>query len=62
MPVEEQDKSMGVEQIARNISLARQIKASPVDLWGSEWWYWRLGQGDATIWEAVKRALTQQTV
>jgi hypothetical protein len=59
MPFEEQAKSMSVEQIARNVQLARKTTLSPIDLWGGEWWYWRLKKHqDPTIWQAVHRALT----
>lgn len=58
MSVEEQNKSMSPEAIKRNIALARKIKAAPIDLWGGEWWYWRLKQGDDTIWATVKKSLT----
>lgn len=57
MTNEEQAKSMNPQQIAQNITLARAIRARPIDLWGGEWWYWRLQQGDDTIWQAVKTAL-----
>jgi hypothetical protein len=55
----EQDKSMGPAQIAKNIALAKAVGASPIDLWGGEWWYWRLKQGDASIWQAVKAAIDE---
>jgi hypothetical protein len=54
---EEQDKSMDITQIKRNISLAEKVGAYPIDLWGGEWWYWRLKHGDASIWQAVRAAL-----
>jgi hypothetical protein len=58
MPEEEQDKSMDTQQIARNIKQAKKIKAYPIDLWGAEWWYWRLKKhDDASIWQAVKSEL-----
>jgi len=58
MPAAEQDKSMGSEHIARSVRLARKTGLSPIDLWGGEWWYWRLRkQHDPSTWEAVKRAL-----
>jgi hypothetical protein len=58
MPLAEQDKSMGPLQIARNISLARKTNAWPVDVWGGEWWYWRLAvHHDPSIWQAVQAAL-----
>lgn len=58
MPVEEQDKSMGVAQIRKNIALARKTRLEPIDLWGGEWWYWRLKQHhDPSIWRAVQESL-----
>jgi hypothetical protein len=59
MSSSEQAKSMGPQQIAKNIALARAIEAPPIDLWGGEWWYWRLMHGDTSIWEAVQQALTE---
>jgi hypothetical protein len=57
MPPAEQDKSMSPGHIRKNIQLARRTKLPPVDLWGGEWWYWRLKGGDPGIWEAVANAL-----
>jgi hypothetical protein len=58
MPADEQNKSMGPAQIARNVALARQTNAWPIDLWGGEWWYWRLKKDkDASIWKAVEAAI-----
>jgi hypothetical protein len=56
---EEQDRSMGPAQIARSIHLGRATGLYPIDLWGAEWWYWRLKHGDASIWDAVRQSLTQ---
>ena len=50
----EQDKSMSPAIIKRNLQLAKRVKAPPIDLWGGEWWYWRLNNGDNSIWNAVK--------
>jgi hypothetical protein len=44
---------MSSEQIARNVNLAKRINAYPIDLWGGEWWYWRLKHGDDSIWNSV---------
>ncbi len=57
MNTEEQAKSMNPHQIQENIKLAKAINGRPIDLWGGEWWYWRLLQGDDSIWLAVKNAL-----
>ena len=59
MDIKEQDKSMGVDQIAKNIALAKKTKLTPVDLWGGEWWYWRTKiKNDPSIWRAVKEELS----
>ena len=61
MPNAEQDKSMSVAHIQDNVRLARKINAPPIDLWGGEWWYWRLKQGDPSIWQAVLTACSADT-
>lgn len=53
----EQAKSMSTEQITRNISLAQQTGLYPIDIWGAEWWYWRLQHDDPSIWHTVRNAL-----
>jgi Beta-galactosidase len=59
MSIQEQDQSMSPQHIATNVRLAKAIKAAPIDLWGGEWWYWRLTtHNDASIWEAVRHQLT----
>jgi hypothetical protein len=58
MDVREQSNSMSIYNIAENLRLARRVKAGPIDLWGGEWWYWRLKtHKDPTIWGAVREAL-----
>jgi hypothetical protein len=58
MSDEEQDKSMGAIQIHKNVALAKAVKRYPIDLWGGEWWYWRIKKHkDPSIWEAVREAL-----
>jgi len=59
MNLEEQDKSASPARLKRNIQLARKTSLNPIDLWGGEWWYWRLHvKHDPSIWEAVKEALS----
>ncbi len=61
MMIPEQDKSMSVRHITKNIGLAKKTKLYPIDLWGGEWWYWRLKHvQDPLIWLAVQRALTRE--
>lgn len=58
MDVAEQDKSMSPGHIATNIALARRTQLYPIDLWGGEWWYWRLhNQNDSSVWQAVEGAI-----
>lgn len=58
----EQDRSMSTEHIAKNIRLGRAIHAAPIDLWGGEWWYWRLKhEHDPSIWRAVSSAIHDKT-
>ncbi|MEK7152555.1 MAG: cellulase family glycosylhydrolase [Patescibacteria group bacterium] len=59
MPAEEQDKSMSPAHIRENVSLARKTRLYPIDLWGGEWWYWRLKSiNDPGVWLTVQAALT----
>lgn len=54
----EQDKSMGPGQIEKALRLARQTKLFPVDLWGGEWWYWRLTKHrDSSVWDQIRPRL-----
>lgn len=58
MDQKEQDTSMGSVQIAKNIRLAGKTKLAPIDLWGGEWWYWRLSKhDDSSPWIAVQKGL-----
>lgn len=58
MSLEEQDKSMGIKRIERQLDFAEDTGMYPIDLWGSEWWYWRKYiQNDPQPWEAVKQRL-----
>ncbi len=57
LSIEEQNKSMSVEQIAKNFKFARKIGIKEMYLWGGEWWYWRMENGDPSIWEAVRQQL-----
>jgi hypothetical protein len=58
MSIAEQDRSMGPEQIKKSLDLARQTALYPIDLWGGEWWYWRLTKlDDPSTWQAVRDAL-----
>ncbi len=54
MSLEEQDISMGPDHIVFNLRLAKATRLYPIDLWGGEWWYWRLKvHNDPIIWNTV---------
>lgn len=60
LSIEEQDRSMSVEQIGKVFKFARQTGIRNIDLWGGEWWYWRkVNHNDPTIWEAVRTELNR---
>ncbi len=60
LSVEEQDKSMSIQQIHDSILFARMIGEKDIDMWGSEWWYWRKVNGDPSVWNAVKYEIETQ--
>lgn len=61
MSVSEQDKSMSPDHIQENFKLARAIKAPPLDLWGGEWWYWRIKtHNDHTIWQTIQTEIQRK--
>lgn len=62
MPDREQAKSMNSEQLTKNISLAKQTRLYPIDLWGGEWWYWRYQRGDEELVKTIKDNLTSDQV
>lgn len=58
MPQKEQDKSMNIAQLEKNIAYAQKTNLYPIDLWGGEWWYWRHLQGDKRFGEKVKELIS----
>ncbi|MGZ6005369.1 MAG: hypothetical protein ACXWLH_04430 [Candidatus Saccharimonadales bacterium] len=62
MSLEEQDKSMNIQQIKKNLELAQKTKLYPIDLWGGEWWYWRHTQSDKSLLRELKSLLRVQAV
>ncbi len=45
---------MSEARIKDNVLFAREIGAREIYTWGSEWWYWRMVNGDPSIWNTVK--------
>jgi len=54
--LDEQYKSMSLEQFRENVDYVKKIKFSEAYLWGAEWWYWlKTEKGDDRIWEEAKK-------
>lgn len=55
-PLEEQYKSMNVEQFRENIEYVKKVGFAEAYLWGGEWWYWlKTVKGDDDIWQEAKK-------
>jgi hypothetical protein len=52
--VETQYSRMDLEKINEVIDYASETRYDKQYLWGAEWWYWLLKQGDGEIWERGK--------
>lgn len=57
----EQSKSMNSEVAKAIIEKAKKTNLFPIDLWGSEWWYWRkVKLNDHSVCDTVKAELNKQ--
>ncbi len=55
-PVEEQIKTMNLEQFKKNIEFAGKTGLKEFYLWGAEWWYWmKEKQNQPDIWNEAKK-------
>ena len=55
-PLEEQEKTMNLEQFRKNISFAKKTQLPEIYLWGAEWWYWmKVKHNQGEIWEEAKK-------
>ncbi len=55
LPIEEQKKTMNLEQFRYNINFAKETGFDKIYLWGAEWWYWmKVKQGQSEIWMEAK--------
>lgn len=60
MSIKDQDRSMGTQQIKKNMVFGRKVGAKDIYIWGGEWWYWRKTTlNDPRPWNAVKQELTK---
>lgn len=57
--IEEQKKTMNLNQFRRNINFAQQTGLSRFYLWGVEWWYWlKQEQNQPQIWNEARQLLS----
>jgi len=55
LPLEEQEKTMSLEQFQKNIEFAKKTGFDTFYLWGGEWWYWlKEKQNKQEIWKEAK--------
>jgi hypothetical protein len=58
LPLDEQEKSMNINQFRENIVYAKEVGFSPAYLWGAEWWYWmKTINNDNSYWQEAKKLL-----
>ena len=54
-PLEEQEKTMNLEQFKYNINFAKKTGLKTHYLWGGEWWFWmKEKQNKPEIWDEAK--------
>lgn len=55
-PIEEQEKTMNLEQFRYNIEFAKNTGLKEFYLWGAEWWYWlKEKQQKPEIWNEARK-------
>ena len=55
-PLEEQEKTMNLEQFQKNIEFAKRTGLDSFYLWGAEWWFWlKEKESQPEIWEEAKK-------
>lgn len=60
MTIAEQDKSMTASRMLATVTYAKETGIRQFDLWGGEWWYWRLTKfHDPSLWNAARTIYRQ---
>ncbi|KKU86167.1 MAG: hypothetical protein UY15_C0014G0009 [Parcubacteria group bacterium GW2011_GWA2_47_9] len=55
-PLEEQEKTMNLEQFSYMIDFAKRTGLDTFYLWGGEWWYWmKEKQNNPAIWNEASK-------
>ena len=58
MNIAEQNESMDIKQIRKNIKMAKKCQMNPIDLWGGEWWHYREKVlNDKLLWQEIRDSL-----
>ena len=58
LSISEQERTLSVEQLQKNINYASRVGASRAYLWGVEWWYWmKEKNNDSRYWELIQNLL-----
>jgi len=61
-PIEEQFKSLDLNQFQENINYAKQVGFGEVYLWGAEWWYWlKTKQNHPEFWDTAKKIINSNS-
>ena len=59
--LEEQEKTMNLEQFRKNVEFAKKTGLDTFYLWGGEWWYWmKVKQNNSRIWEEARNLFIRQ--
>lgn len=54
--IEEQKKTMDLEQFKKNVEFAKRTGLKEFYFWGAEWWYWlKVKQNDPRIWDEARK-------
>lgn len=57
--LDEQDKSFASSGFAGRVDFAKNTGMRSIDLWGAEWWYWRLEKAkDPNFWNEAKEVFS----
>lgn len=58
--LEEQNKSLNAERLKDRFEYGRATGMRTIDLWGVEWWYWRMvKRGDPSLWNVAKEEFSK---
>ncbi|MBX4201067.1 hypothetical protein KW786_02975 [Candidatus Parcubacteria bacterium] len=56
LPLEEQEKTMDLNQFKSNVEFAKRTGLNGFYFWGTEWWYWlKTTQNKPEIWNEAKK-------